>query len=245
MAFLVMSKSNKLNISLLTFAILFINCITLSAQIKFTEGVINANLNRSGIIDQIKNEDQIVKNTSVYIEDEFLKGKVVFINSSAFKDGVFRYNLTNNSLEIKFDDGQLKVAGAYVIKYFVLLNETNDSVTYINDKFFFESENNDGGSVYRILHNADISLIKKFYTETIKSNYVAAFDVGEKQDRQIKQTAYYFVEGQNLSILKSESDLRELAKRNKLWFDYYKENKIKLKKEESLIAFFEFINFKS
>ena len=222
------------NIAIIIFSVLF-SSVTAYSQINFTEGTINANLNRSGIVDAFDNRNSEREVENIFLMDEWSDGQVVFINGDVFDQGKFRYNLKNNRLEILMSKDVIKVADLYMLRFFKLYEGSRDTVRFINISHYAEQLKTERNGIYEVLVNDKFTLLKHHFLKTIKADYVPAFDLGSTKDRIVMEEEYFILNDQNIYTINKKKDLLDLFEEDRDLKRYMKQENLKMKDETDLI----------
>jgi hypothetical protein len=201
-------------------------------------GIIDRGVNPGGIIDELPLAPaKTVGNT--YINDEWMLGKLVLFTNMELIGHPMKYDLKNKQLEIKFE-GQVKICPLEKIKTFSWRrNNIDDTLHFINSRYLPKAKNSNPRTILNRLYiGNNTSLYKEYYLELKAATYVAALDMGEKNNKiHIKQTYYLLSDGDTFYKLSPS-----LRKNKSVFGDYYnsiqiyqKKYKLKLKKEKDVI----------
>jgi hypothetical protein len=180
---------------------------------------------------------------SSYLNEEWVTGNIEIKKNTLLENLPIRYDLENQTLEIKYD-GQVKICPLDRIQNFSYLNFGGNQFKYFNT-----SEVNNIGfdlpkGICRILVDGNATLIKYIYAEKIKSNYNMALAIGDPNHKVVvKETPYAIVNDHVYEVKNS------LKRNSEIFGDksgkikaYSKENSLNFKDESDLTQIFEYFN---
>lgn len=234
-ALTIMVKITGLILALLT-------CQSTLGQIRFTEGTINANLNRSGIVDEIHDSPESNLDDDMYLFEEWLPGYVVFVNFSIYDQGKLRYNLAKDELEILLPDEGIKIAPLYILKTFSFNKSANDSLHFINATKYTKYYGEDNKGIHEVLVNDKISLLKLYYIKTVPANYIPAFDLGSKQAQLAIDQEFFLLSDDKLYEINRKKDFIDFFDKSSKLKSFMKKERLKVTKESDLIQIIDHIN---
>lgn len=211
-------------------------------QINFTEGTINANLNRSGIVDEIDNRTSDRNKEDLFIGDHWFPGQVGFINGDIYKQGELRYNLNTKRLEILMSSEVIKVADLYLLKFFEYYASNKDTIRFINVSNYAGKLKTDELGIHEVLVNDEVSLLKHHFLKTLKSNYVPAFDLGSTEDQLVIEHEYFLLNKRRIYKISKRKDLLELFENGGELKGFIKKNSMKMRDEADLVQIIEKVN---
>ncbi|MCB0595650.1 MAG: hypothetical protein H6557_27095 [Lewinellaceae bacterium] len=98
---------------------------------------------------------------------------------------------------------------------------------------------------FQLLVEGEMALLLRRSLELVKSDYNPALNIGDRNDRLELQEAYYYRRGSDQpSLLRQTKSavLKALGRRKKAISEYAKTNQLNPRKQEDLIAIFQFYN---
>jgi hypothetical protein len=176
---------------------------------------------------------------SFYLDSEWTEADVYLVMDSMIIKGLkTRIDLRNNLLEVKCDDG-IKVLSSFRIR----------SIFYPKSKTIFVTENAlkiDQRGFYKIVVNNDKSLLCRYDTEILRSNYNVQMAIGDKNDQIVKNKNYFLFSNTKLIKLKhSRKTIKKQFKSKPIVLDYLSKHKTNPKIENSLIQFTDYLNIQN
>lgn len=173
-----------------------------------------------------------------YLDDAWLEGNIYLADHSMLADLSFKYNLKENVLEIKVNDA-VKVLPADRVSYFEYLNNNSslDGI-YINAGGYTSQ----GASLvgfFKIVYDGEYDLYMKTDLSVIPSTYNAALDVGERNNKIVKNKTFYLAKDSN--VLRIETNKKKFIKDVKSFSgkdleDFMRDRKIGTKDADDLTA---------
>jgi len=173
---------------------------------------------------------------SVFLDSVWKKTDIYFQHDSMVMKGLdTRIDLRNNMLEVKCKDG-IKVLPTFSIKSVVYPKSHSVFVT----EQFIKSEIR---GFYKIIVDSENSLLCRYETKMISSNYNIQMDVGSKSSQIVKKKHYYLYADNKISQLQeTRKKLKRQFKSNALVSNYINEVKVNPRNENSLILFVDYLN---
>ncbi len=222
-------------------SLVFIICsITISSLAQPAPPV--ALLNRAPALKEMPVAPPEVEGSS-YLNEEWLLGNIEIKRNNIIEDVPIRYDIKNQSLEIKYD-GQVKICPLDRIHNFSYLNFEGNQFKYFNTSEVNNIRFDLPKGICRILVNDNTKLIKYIYAETIKSNYNVALAIGDPNHKiVIKETPFAIANDEVYEVkstLKANSNI--FGTKTELIKSFAKKNKLKFTDDEDLIQIFEYYN---
>lgn len=177
---------------------------------------------------------------TVYLSNDWNVGNILLENEKALIDHQFNYNLQSHQLEIKDDEGDIRVLNFGAVKNFAWQSKKGPEYyepCTIYDKNmpgFFKVLNSEGKAKFLVKPSLEI----------IYANHNPAMDAGKNHDTYTVSYDYYIYNGGKLikvrkrknSILSALKDKKEEVK------NYAKENKLRFKDEKDIAKMVDYYN---
>lgn len=208
----------------------------------FSQGPPMANINRAPPLKTMPVAAPEVEGT-VFLHDEWVIGTIQIKKNTVVEDVPIRYNMDNQTLEIKYE-GEVKICPLERLHSFAYLNFKGSQFKYYNT-----SEVNNIGfdipkGICRIIVDDKIRLLQYVYLETIKSNYNVALATGDPNHKLVKkETPYAIVNDKVYEVkgnFKGNQDI--FGDKSSQVKSFIKKNKLKFKTDEDLTQIFEYYN---
>jgi hypothetical protein len=177
-----------------------------------------------------------------YLYDEWLMGNIYLKNNQKINNRFLKYDIDNKCFEIKTDN-EIKVLKLERVDNFDL-HHKGLIRKYTNAYNYTLADNSRLIGVFEILADGYHKLLCKTELQLIRSNYVAAIDMGSKADKISRRRELYILTDKmvhqvpknknNLfTIFGSESDTAKA---------YVKENNLRFNKEKDLAELITYLN---
>lgn len=203
-------------------------------------GNINDISTLGGMVPNNLNINKVVYNKTVtgsfYLNSEWTETDIYLVMDSMILKGLkTRIDLRNNLLEVKFDD-EIKVLPSFRIQSFLY---TKSQTVFFTGNGLKINEN----GFYKVLVDNDKSLLCRYDTKILKSNYNVQMAVGDKDDKIVKDKKYFlFSNNKLIRLKKTRRKLEKQFKSKPIIADYIKIHKTNPKFEYSLIQFADYLN---
>ncbi|MEQ9167364.1 MAG: hypothetical protein RLO12_14000 [Fulvivirga sp.] len=180
---------------------------------------------------------------TVFLNDEWVVGTIEIKKNTLVEDVPIRYNMDNQTLEIKYE-GEIKICPLERLQSFAYLNFKGSQFKYYNTSEVNNISFDIPKGICRVIVNDKVKLLQYVYLETIKSNYNVALATGDPNHKLVKkETPYAIVDDQVYEVKNS-------LKRNSAIFGdksdkikaFTKKNKLNFKDENDLTQIFEYFN---
>lgn len=138
-----------------------------------------------------------------YLDNEWLRGDIYLREEMKLESLFFRYNAKENYFEIKTDNEVKVLPGNRVISFDWVHNQNESDGKYAN-----ASQYNWNGTIInnflKVVYDGQYGLLMGDRFKVIPGNYNAALNVGERNDKIVKEKVYYF--SHNGELLKVDSN---------------------------------------
>lgn len=182
-----------------------------------------------------------------YLEDEWLLGNVLLTDSLKLESLYFRYNLKDDVFEIRTESDVKLLPGRRVLRFDWQQNQSLFDGEYIRaDSYGLNGAQLNG--FLKVVKGGQYSLATRHEFKLIPGNYNMALNVGEKNDRIVKEEVFYILYRNNLlrvdsSRKKFTEELEEFTGRD--LGDYIKSRKVNPKNVEDLLLITTALNTES
>jgi hypothetical protein len=182
-----------------------------------------------------------------YLEDEWLLGNVLLTDSLKLESLYFRYNLKDDVLEIRTDSDVKVLPGRRVLRFDWRQNQSLLDGEYLRaDGYELNATHLDG--FLKVIQSGEYSLVSGHEFRLIPGNYNTALNVGERNDRIVKEEVYYIMCKRRL--LKVDANKKKFAEElekftNREWKEYMKSKKVNPKEVEDLLLMTNALNEES
>lgn len=173
---------------------------------------------------------------SPYLYDDWLSGKVIFMNGQSIENILLNFDLHNKLLEVKMRH-VVKVGRPEDIEAVEINYAPAETRRFIPVSMYHTEKNEAAEGFAQVLYDGNIKLVKKTSLVIYKPNYRPSHDVGSQDIEIRKKEQIYLLEGGVLKEVKRSPDFGKWTKEVKA---YSKENKLRAKKEEDLIRMVRF-----
>lgn len=179
-----------------------------------------------------------------YLHEEWSIGDVV-VQTGTIKQQPIRYDIYNNQIEINTQDG-VKVCPIELIKTVKYTTPVFEEIILVNSSQIAKDVDFERNKLMKVEHLGEYSLLIGFSTRIIEASYRPELGVGTRTHRIVINERFYLQNDNRIIPLeKNIEDNPELrSEEQELIHEYSKKNKIKIKNEESLLKFIEFLNKK-
>ncbi|SKC79276.1 hypothetical protein [Ohtaekwangia koreensis] len=180
----------------------------------------------------------------VYLNSDWAVADIkIFNQQGELKQVPIRIDLKANEVEINTQNQVKILSGIKVDRILITNNKTGSIDKYINAKKYKLNGVSANGFV-KVLDSAKWQLFVKPQLKLVQSNYVAALDAGDRNDKWVKEEVYFFSKDSNLyqvysSTKKFSQQFGENA--NKVQ-GFIKTNKLNLKNYKDLFGLFNYLN---
>lgn len=227
-----------LSISLFIF---FTNSLFGQVTLGMASKGIDMNMQPGGTITQIPLlEKELIG--SVYLDDSWSLGQILFINQQVLNGYLLRYDLKHNIIEIKVDKEIKGLTGNAVQSFKLEKNGIYEE--FLNAKTTLGEGSGYTGFLEKIDSGAKWILYKNVYIKIIEGAYVAALDMGDNSTQIVKRETFLFVNG--TKIIEVESSKNKFVSNFGIQADgvlkFIKTNKLVLKNESHLKSILFYLN---
>lgn len=196
--------------------------------------IIDGSVNPGGVIDEFKLPPPSTTG-SYYLYDNWNSGEVTVRSRYTLKNFPLRYDVEHHQLEINVDS-EIKVCSTSIINSFTWVNENGDSSTFVPCRYYAPEVG--GHGVFEVLYkNGDTQLLS--LTEIIQKDatYVAALDVGSRNNQLIKKETFYLAKDHKIQKIESSRKKNQalLGNRYDQVVEYVKKEKLRFNNREDLI----------
>lgn len=166
---------------------------------------LDMNTEAYGYISEIPMSNPGIEGSS-YLFDQWLPSKLDFGKGGRFEGLSIRYDLQNSLFYIRLKDKVKTISGSYVDNFSVVdsLGRTHE---YVNCRKF--KSDKDMVGFFEILTEGKYRLLRKTEVIVIRSNYVQALDLGERNDK-LSQKASFYIASED-TVFKVPSSKKQLA----------------------------------
>ena len=220
--------------------ILFFSCSALSGQdsgSSITENDLfieasDVNFKVYGI-EQYDHRDKTTEG-SAFLNDQWNRGIIKLANDKELDQYLFKYNIKDQELIIKFDNKFVSPPREFV-KSFVIQIADLDIGTIFSRSFKKVVNDKSEVAYYEVLEQGEITLLRLFKVTLVKANYVPALDAGQFKDKLVKKEKYFFGVGEDIIEIpkKRKKAIQKLKSFRKI-SNYLERNKINTSKESDL-----------
>lgn len=195
--------------------IIFLSLVQCSLFAQKEKGMINAQMSDVGassrFIESIPMKKEATKG-SYYYADYWSRGTVSLKNGQILDDKRLMYDIQNEIIELNIDKSIYVVTTREVSEFTWFDERANEDYKFVSsDKFSFDEKKAKIKTFCRVLEEGEIGMISLKETSLIKANYNQVLDVGEKGDKIVQETNFYYVKnGQAILIPKSKKKFLEL-----------------------------------
>lgn len=182
---------------------------------------------------------------SFYLNDHWNIANIMLVDSEKLLEGyAVKYNLKDEELEVRSKTG-IKILDAKKIKSLVWKDSLTQSVRYFVNAGDYTEEGTPLRGLLEVVADGKMPLLKRTYTSLQDPTYIPAFDVGSRDAKILKKTAFYHASGNALTKVTNKKNL--LASFGDQAADmekYMKINQLSVNKEQGLMRIFEYYNSK-
>ena len=163
-----------------------------------------------------------------YLENAWLRGNVLLRDSSLLEAIYFKYNLKENNFEIR-TESEVKVLPGFRAKSFEWIGNQNPRDGLYINAADYDCSGTKLNSFLKVTNTGDYVIVKRGELKIIPSNYNAALNIGERNDRIVKDEAYYLLHGNKL--MRVDSNKKKFTADLKIFSghdlsSFMKENKV-------------------
>ena len=172
-----------------------------------------------------------------YLEKEWLRGDLYLDENLKLESLYFRYNAKDNYFEIKTETEIKVLPGKRVIKFTWTNNQSEFDGAYINGALY-NLEQTTVNTFLKIVSDEKYDLLVGNRFKVIPGNFNTALNVGERNDKIVKEEVLYIGTGE--SLMEVDSNRKKFIKDLTLFSgsdlsSFIKSNKINPKNLEDLI----------
>lgn len=173
---------------------------------------------------------------TLYLYQDWKKADIYMVtDSSVIKGMETRIDLQRDELEIKYK-GEVKVLPSYRVKSIIF---TDNKELYVTANLLRTTKK----GFYKVLVEDVNSLLCRYNSRVLPSNYNIQFNTGPKSSTLIKEQSYFVYKGTSLIELgKTKSKLKKQFNEQPKLYDFINQNSVNPKKEKSLMSFVGFLN---
>lgn len=173
---------------------------------------------------------------SPYLYDDWLSGKVIFMNGQSMENILLNFDLHNKLLEVKMRH-VVKVGKPEDIEAVEVSYGPAEIRRFIPVSIYETEKKEPAEGFAQVLYDGNIQLLKQTALVIYKPNYRPSHDVGSQDIEIRKKEQLYLLEGGILKAVKRSPDFGKWTKEVKA---YSKEHKLRAKNEEDLIRMVRF-----
>lgn len=184
-----------------------------------------------------------------YAEEGWNTGSFVLKSWKRISNYPLRLDIKNNLLEIKYNN-DIKVCGPNQLESFEWVEpKTQQLIRYINADRYKDEE---GKSIIGFLeivvdHEVKAKLFAKEELKLIKANYVATVDMGNRNDKIVKEEEYYLANNNTLYKFsgKKDNNLNFFGDKKEIIKEYVDDNKLKFNNRadlEKIVSYYNSLN---
>jgi len=199
--------------------------------------VIDENVNPGALLDEIPLKP-LETTGSVYLNDKWELGNVQLKNGLAIENYPLKYDLENDQMEIKTDEG-IKILYSWKIDEFKFLDRGE---VFTNVDNFENSTEYEG--FFLVMSSGQASVLKYFESRLIPANYVPTTDTGRKYDKIVKEEKYMISIGDVVYELsgKGKKDIGIFRRHAEEISEFVEKEDISFKKESDLVNLMNYYN---
>lgn len=171
---------------------------------------------------------------SLYLEDEWLPGSILFENNRVIKKCSLKYDIANGYIEIKAEN-VVKAAPEKDVKQFTFTE--NDVDRWFMSASLFNNSEKISGKLLEVLVGGEIKLLYLTTVEILKPNggFVDQRRAGADAITSIKRDKYYLVKGEELMEMDNKKQAMEaFGVHADDMKDWVKQNSLKFGKQDDL-----------
>jgi hypothetical protein len=141
---------------------------------------------------------------NAYLNEDWKRATLLLYGVDKMIEGYpSRYEIDQDQFEIKSSRG-VKILSGKKVKSFVWVDSLTKAPHYfINGKDFTSKDDSRSGGFFEVLEEGEFTLLSKTEVIVKKSNYNEKLDIGDRDDRMIKKTRFYYLQDGNISELPS------------------------------------------
>ena len=179
------------------------------------KGTLNQQMNNVGsnsrFIQSMPMKKEATKG-STYYADYWSRGTISLKNGQILEDKRLMYDIQNEIIELNIDKSIYIVTTREVSEFAWFDERMNEDYKFVSsDKFTFDENKVKIKTFCRVLEEGEIGLISLKESKLVKANYNQVLDVGEKADKIVQETSFYYLKyGQAILIPKSKKKFLEL-----------------------------------
>lgn len=220
--------------------ILFFTSVSLFAYSQDEVTILDPRVNPGQIIEEFETKEEIAEIQEYYFDEVWLLSDIRLKNGITIKEIQAKYDLLNNQLELKTDNG-IKICPPHIIDEFVLINPLKkDSALFVDIKTYDFYDGIPLVGFFEIIKSGKYALAAYHNVEIQHSSYIAALDMGRKNERTIQKERYFVLEDQKvlceLENNTKKMDCPELQNHLPAGF------KMKTRSLQDKIAFIDYLN---
>lgn len=223
-----------------TFLILFIVPLVLSAQRDTQYSLITTDLYPTESINtfDIRERSQILQS---FLYDEWMDGQVIFSGNIVSKQVYsLKYDVLNQQLDILMDGNVFEVPKNKIVGFLL-----QSPVGPAGQKFvLLKEETQPERIILEVIVQGKYSLLEYHFVERLRSNYVAALDAGDRNEKLVNRESLFFVDDkQRLQALpKKNKEALRFFNKYPVAKQYLKDNKVNFKNMEQVKELVFFMN---
>jgi hypothetical protein len=208
----------------------------------YSQGPPMANISRAPPLKTMPVAPPEVEGT-VFLNDEWVVGTIEIKKNTIVEDVPIRYNMDNQTLEIKYE-GEIKICPLDRLHSFAYLNFKGSQFKYYNTSEVNNISFDIPKGICRIIVDDKIKLLQYVYLETIKSDYNVALATGDPNHKLVKKETPYAIVDDTVYEVKNSfnrnSDI--FGNKSSQVKAFIKKNKLRFKDESELTQIFEYFN---
>jgi hypothetical protein len=181
----------------------------------------------------------------VYLDSKWNLGSIMVDEKKTLVEGYpMKYDLKSQNIEIKTSSG-IRVLGVKNVAHMVWLDSITRQPRYFVNAARYKEDGVPMIGLMEVLFDGEKALLKKTKLNVRQPTYVPAMDVGSRDTKLYKKSAYYYNNGTEVVEIKSKKKfIDSLGDHGSEVGQYMKENRLDVKTETDLVKIFEFYNSK-
>lgn len=206
--------------------------------------LLDAQTNPAAIIDEIPIAQPKFKGSYFY-NDDFIKGDVFFITQKKIENTLFRYDLLNETIEVKTQNDHSRIVGVYYVdKIEVTNNHLSGGTQLINIRRFDKYAS---GLLRIIKETSSSKLAEKLTVEIKEANYSPVLNVGSRDHQYIKKRNLTYIVNNEIIANELDRTVKSIRKafdmKRKTVSKYLKSNNLSLSNDNDLLQVLDYFNY--
>lgn len=228
------------NLSKLFFFLLLPLSVTSGiAQVIYPPGYINMNTQAGGLVVPVNYASKSANDQEQYIDDRWNEGTIVLLTNDSIHRYPLKYNLVTDVVEVKTERA-VKVVPLKDTQRFYWVDDGQRS-EFINGSGYTM-----GGTplvgYLQLLSEGPLNLFKKTFLSVQRANYRPELDVGNRDDKIVREDVYYVARGQHIVEIKPRRVFKFFKQHQTEVRKYAKQNRLRPQEEADLVAIVDYYN---